>query len=207
MECREMAGRIHEFLDGDLDEYNNQLLQQHLRTCDRCYRHMRELQRAIAFVQSASHIHVPADFTDRVLAKLPAPTKSFRFANWLRKHPMIAAAAVFLLLMTGSISASWFERNPVIQVASANLDKLKIDHSRNVVIVPAGTKIDGDIVVRNGSVEVQGEVTGNVVAIEGKVFLASTAQVAGNTEEIEAIFEWIWYELKNIGNDLLPATP
>jgi cytoskeletal protein CcmA (bactofilin family) len=109
--------------------------------------------------------------------------------------------------MTGSLCANWFDRDNILQVSSANMDKLKIDRERNVVVVPAGTSIDGDLVVRNGNVEVQGQVKGNVVAIEGKVFVASTAQVAGNTESIEAIVDWIWYEVKNIGNDLLPVLP
>jgi hypothetical protein len=64
--------------------------------------------------------------------------------------------------------------------------------------------VTGDLIVRNGNVEVLGAVEGNVVAIEGKVFTASTAQIAGEVESIEEIFEWIWYQLKKIGNDLLP---
>jgi anti-sigma factor RsiW len=207
MDCREMIVLIHEFLDGEIDELSNQKLQAHLRTCGDCRQHMHELQRAIAFVQSASHIHVSPDFTSRVLAQLPAPTKANRFSNWLRNHPFITAAAVFLFLMTGSLFASWFERDEALQISSSSMDKLKIDRERNVVVVPAGTTIDGDLIVRNGNVEVQGEVKGNVVAIEGKVFLASTAQVAGSAESIEAIFDWIWYEVKNIGNDLLPVVP
>ncbi|QQE74722.1 anti-sigma factor [Brevibacillus composti] len=207
MECREMIVLIHEFLDEDIDELSNQQLQSHLKTCGSCRRHLHELQKAIAFLQSASHIHVSADFTSRVVAKLPAPTKKKRFSAWLRNHPFLTAAAVFLFLMTGSAIASWYERDNTLQIASSSMDKLKIDRSRNVVVVPAGTTIDGDLVVRNGNVEVLGEVRGNVVAIEGKVILASTAQVAGSAESIEAIFDWIWYEVKNIGNDLLPIFP
>ncbi|NGQ97515.1 anti-sigma factor [Brevibacillus sp. SYP-B805] len=207
MECRQANLLIHEFLDGDLDELSNQQLQEHLRTCQACCQHLHELKRAIAFLQSASHIHVSADFTARVLAQLPSPSKANRVSNWLRQHPFLVAAAVFFFLMTGSLTASWFEQDETLQVSSAHLDKLKIDKERNVVVVPSGVTIDGDLVVRNGSVEVLGKVKGNVVAIEGKVFLASTAQVAGDTESIEAIFDWIWYELKNIGNDLLPLAP
>lgn len=204
MECREMVVLIHEWLDGETDELTNQSLQNHLKTCAKCRQHLHELQRVIAFVQSASHIHVSSDFTARVLAQLPAPTKRSVLMSWLRNHPFFTAAAVFLCLMAGSVSASWFDRNDTLQVSSSELDKLKIDRERNVVVVPAGTRIDGDLVVRNGNVEVQGEVRGNVVAIEGKVFVASTAQVVGSTESIEAIVDWIWYEVKNIGNDLLP---
>ncbi|WP_426984119.1 zf-HC2 domain-containing protein [Brevibacillus borstelensis] len=207
MECREMSVLIHEFLDGEIDELSNQKLQTHMRTCASCRQHLQELQRAIAFVQSASHIQVSPDFTARVFAQLPTPTRKKRFSSWLRNHPFLTAAAVFLFLMTGSTMANWYERDNTLQIASSNMDKLKIDRTRNVVVVPAGTTIDGDLVVRNGNVEVQGEVRGNVVAIEGKVVLASTAHVAGSAESIEAIFEWIWYGVKNIGNDLLPVFP
>ncbi|GED61435.1 zf-HC2 domain-containing protein [Brevibacillus formosus] len=207
MECRDMICLIHEYLDGDTDELANLQLQTHIESCVSCRQHMHELQRAIAFVQSASHIHVSSDFTARVLAQLPAPTKANLLSGWLRNHPFLTAAAVFLFLMTGSVLNSWFDQDDTLQVSSANLDKLKIDRERNVVVVPAGTNINGDLVVRNGNIDVQGHVTGNVVAIEGKVFVASTAQVAGNTESIEAIVDWIWYEVKNIGNDLLPILP
>jgi len=204
MECREMVALIHEWLDGDTDEQDNQALQNHLKTCAVCRQHLQELQRVVAFVQSASHVHVSSDFTARVLAQLPSPKKRKLFMIWLRNHPFFTAAAVFLFLMAGSVSASWFDRNDTLQVSSAELDKLVIDRERKVVVVPAGTRIEGDLIVRNGSVEVNGEVNGNVVAIEGKVFVASTAQVVGSTESIEAILDWMWYETKNIGNDLLP---
>lgn len=207
MECRQANVLIHDFLDGDLDELSNQHLQTHLQGCPACRQHLHRLQTAIAYVQSASHVHVSAEFTARVLSQLPSPTKANRVSHWLRHHPFLAAAAVFLVLMTSSLAASWFESDDTLQVSSSSLDQLKIDKERNVVIVPSGVTVHGDLVVRNGSVEVQGEVKGNVVAIEGKVFKASTAQIAGETESIEAIFDWIWYEMKNLGNDLLPATP
>ncbi len=207
MECREQRVLVHEFLDGDIDELSNQRLQEHLRMCADCRRYLHELQKVIALVQSTSHIYAPPDFTARVMAQLPAPKRMNRFSNWLRQHPFLTAAAVFLFLMAGSLVASWFERDHTLQVSSNSLDQLKIDRERNVVVVPKGITVDGDLIVHNGSVEVQGAVKGDVVAIEGKVFLASTAQVAGDAESIEAIFDWIWYELKNIGNDLLPIAP
>ncbi|MFM1654572.1 zf-HC2 domain-containing protein [Brevibacillus sp. B_LB10_24] len=207
MECREKHLLIHSFLDGDIDELSNHRLQEHLRDCAECRQYLRELQKTVALVQSLSHVCAPSDFTNRVLAQLPAPSGMNRFSAWLRKHPFVTAAAVFFFLMAGSVSATWIERDQTLQVSSNSLDQLKIDRARNLVVVPEGTTIVGDLVVRNGSVEVQGKVQGNVVAIDGKVFLASTANVAGDAESIEAIFDWIWYELKNIGNNLLPIAP
>lgn len=207
MECREAGRLIHAFLDAEIDEQANGQLQEHMLACIDCRVRLHELQKAIAFVQSASHARPSADFTERVMAQLPAATKGQLFGNWLRQHPVLTAAAVFLMLMAGSLVTSCVERDSTLQVSSDNLDKLKIDQERHVVLVPAGETVNGDLIVHNGSVEVQGKVTGNVVAIDGKVFLASTAQVVGDAESIEAIFDWIWYEVKNIGNDLLPMAP
>lgn len=207
MKCTDHYGHVHAFLDGDIDELSNHELQEHLKSCSDCRQHLQELQKVIALVQSASHIQVSRDFTQKVMAQIPAPSKSIRFSGWLRNHPFLTAAAVFFFLMAGSTVASWFDRGSTLQVSSDSMDKLTIDHQRNVVIVPQGTTVNGDLIVQNGSIEVQGEVKGNVVAIDGKVVLASTAQVAGEAESIDAIFEWVWYELKNIGNDLLPLTP
>ncbi len=207
MKCNEQLGHVHAFLDGDIDELSNQKLQDHLNACADCRQHLMELQKVIALVQSASHIHAPKDFTQKVMSRLPAPSKTVRFSGWLRNHPFLTAAAVFFFLMAGSMVASWFDRDNTLQVSSDSLDKLTIDRERNVVIVPAGTTVNGDLIVQNGSIEVQGKVNGDVVAIDGKVVLASTAQVAGDAESIEMIVDWIWYELKNIGNDLLPLSP
>ncbi|WP_139492050.1 zf-HC2 domain-containing protein [Brevibacillus dissolubilis] len=208
MDCKQIRPLIHGYLDEDIDSEKNQILQAHLQTCAECREIMHEIQKAIAFVQSASHIHAPSDFTAKVMAKLPAPTKANRFAGWLRAHPFLSAAAVFLLLMGGSLVSSWVDQDDYLQVASSEMDKLKIDQKRHVVIVPEGTTVSGDIIVRNGNVEVEGQVNGDVVAIDGEVrLMASTAHIAGNQESIKQIVDYIWYELKNIGNDLLPMTP
>ncbi len=207
MDCKEIHHLIHSYLDEDIDELSNQRLLTHLQTCNDCRIYLQELQKAIAFVQSASHVHAPKDFTARVMANLPAQKRTKKLSHWFAKNPFLTSAAVFFILMSASLATTWFNDGDQLQVSSANIDKLQIDHKRNVVVVPRGTTVNGDLIVRNGSVEVQGEVKGNVVAIDGKVVRASTAQIAGDVESIEMIFDWIWYELKNIGNDLLPSAP
>ncbi|WP_232700213.1 zf-HC2 domain-containing protein [Brevibacillus daliensis] len=206
IDCKEARVLTHVFLDKDIDQLSNQRLQQHLVVCEACRNHLVELQTVVAFVESASHVHAPSDFTARVMAQLPAVPKRKTFGNFLRKHPFLTAAAVFFFLMTGNLFTSWFDDN-TLQVTSTNMDQLKIDRDRNMVVVPAGTTLTGDLIVKNGSVEVEGEVNGNVVAIDGSVFLASTAQVAGNIESVEEILDWVWYEFKNMGNYLLPSAP
>ena len=64
------------------------------------------------------------------------------------------------------------------------------------VIVPAGEVVKGDIVVKNGDLVVEGEVDGNVTVINGQ-YMASSAVVSGRIEEIDEVFEWLWYTIKN----------
>jgi len=64
------------------------------------------------------------------------------------------------------------------------------------VIVPEGEAVKGDIVVKNGDLIVEGEVDGNVTVINGQ-YMASSAVVSGRIEEIDEVFEWLWYTIKN----------
>lgn len=65
------------------------------------------------------------------------------------------------------------------------------------VIVPEGGEVvKGDIVVKNGDLIVEGEVDGNVTVINGQ-YMASSAVVSGRIEEIDEVFEWLWYTIKN----------
>jgi len=64
------------------------------------------------------------------------------------------------------------------------------------VIVPEGEVVKGDIVVKNGDLIVEGEVDGNVTVINGQ-YMASSAVVSGRIEEIDEVFEWLWYTIKN----------
>ena len=64
------------------------------------------------------------------------------------------------------------------------------------VIVPKGETVKGDIVVKNGDIVVKGEVDGDITVINGK-YMASTANVTGQIEEVDEAFEWLWYKIKS----------
>ena len=50
--------------------------------------------------------------------------------------------------------------------------------------------------VRNGKLKIEGEVDGNVTVINGEQYMASAGKVTGDIEEINEVFEWIWYHIK-----------
>jgi hypothetical protein len=58
-------------------------------------------------------------------------------------------------------------------------------------------------VVRNGEIKVEGKVNGNVTVINGNQYLASAGQVTGEIQELDQLFEWVWYTIKsNVTNAL-----
>lgn len=187
---------MHEYLDGDLDKELVQEFKTHLQECKECYEQFHEMEKAIALVQSTSHISAPKDFTQNVMNRLPKEKKTVGWKRWINTHPMLVAAAIFFILMTGSLFGGWQED----KFAFTNQPNLVVEN--NTVIVPSGEVVDGDVVVKNGNLRVEGEVRGNVTVINGEVihgenYLASAGQVTGEIEEINQVFEWIWFTMKD----------
>lgn len=182
---------MHDYLDGDISREHEQELKQHLQSCGDCKQLMQELSETIAFVKSASHITAPPDFEAAVMARLPKPKSRVGMQKWIRRHPFFVAAAVFCLFMSATLLGSFMDDQNFSVSKQPNLVV-----EGQTVIVPEGEVVKGDIVVKNGDLLVEGEVDGNVTIINGQ-YMASSAVVSGNIEEIDEAFEWLWYTIKN----------
>ncbi|WP_064091703.1 anti-sigma factor family protein [Rossellomorea aquimaris] len=194
----EIIEYMHDYLDGDLSSDNEKVLKQHVQSCEDCQHHFHELKKAIAFVQSTSHISASDDFTSKVMAKLPKEKKKVGMERWLRHHPLVTAAALFLVLMTGSFLTSWNDDQDFSFTKNENI--VVQDHT---VVVPEGKVVEGDLTVRNGDVKIEGKVSGDVTVINGQQYLASAGTVTGEIKEIDAAFEWLWYQIKQGTKDAL----
>jgi anti-sigma factor RsiW len=196
-ECPEhVVQHMHEYLDGDLEKVQEQELKAHLQECQNCYQQFHELEKAMALVQSTSHIAAPNDFTQRVMNSLPKEKKTIGMNRWMRSHPLFVAAAIFFILMTGSMFGNWQKD----ELSFTNQPNLVLEDS--TVVVPNGKVVEGDVVVKNGNIRVEGEVKGNVTVINGTVingenYLASAGQVTGDIKEINELFDWIWFSIKD----------
>ncbi|WP_445613354.1 anti-sigma-W factor RsiW [Geobacillus sp. YF-1] len=201
MKCpNEMISLMHHYLDGDLRPEEEQRLKEHLRSCAACAAYFHELKKTVAFLQYAAHLTAPPAFTTKVMKMMPKEKKSARLRRWMHGHPLLTAASLFVLLTVGSFASSWGE-NGAFSV-SADEHVIIRDHT---VIVPKGETVKGDIVVRNGSIRIEGTVDGNVTVIHGKKYMASAGQVTGEIEEINQVFEWIWYNIKEKVNHALQS--
>jgi anti-sigma factor RsiW len=193
----EIIELIHEYLDDELDMEQEMKLREHLQTCKECASLFNEYNKTIALVQSTSNIQAPENFTDRIMASLPKEKKKVTVQRWLQKHPLIAAASLFIVLMMGSFFSTWSENR---EFSVSNQQNLVVKN--HTVIVPKGKVVKGDVVVRNGKLKIEGEVQGNVTVINGEKYMASAGRVTGNIEEINQAFDWIWYYIKKTGNSI-----
>lgn len=198
----EVVQYMHEYLDGEIAPEQERVLNEHLATCEECQKLFDELSDAISLLELADPMQAPIGFTEGVMARLPQSTqqkKKTGVNRWLRKHPMLSAAALFLILMSAALFSSY---NTNEQFSVTMQPNLVIEG--DTVVVPAGEVIKGDLVVKNGDLRIEGQVDGNVTVIRGEKYMASTAVVTGNIEEIDELFDWLWYKMKTAFKGLTP---
>ncbi|MGE7980761.1 MULTISPECIES: anti-sigma factor family protein [unclassified Psychrobacillus] len=188
---------MHEYLDGEISREHELELKSHLQSCPECRNHMHELSDVVAFVKGAAHVEAPNDFTLSVMSRLPKEKSHTGVSRWFRQHPVMTAAAMFLLLMSSALFSNY---NNDQQFSFTKQEHVIVEGE--TVIIPEGQVVKGDLVVKNGDVRVDGELDGNLTVINGSIidgskYMASTANVTGKTEEINQVFDWLWYTIKD----------
>jgi anti-sigma factor RsiW len=192
---------MHEYLDGNMPLTEAKKFEAHVQECPECERHLQELKKTVAIVQSASHFEAPEGLTKEVMNQLPKQNQPQKWQNWLRRHPFLITAAAFFLVFLLSLSAGFGGEEEIMVKGDGHFI---VDESRKVVIIPEGSTIQGDLLIRNGNVEVNGEIEGDITVIHGEHLQASTARIAGDIEEINDTMEWLWYEIKEFAREVLP---
>jgi anti-sigma factor RsiW len=189
---------MHEYLDDEITPDQERILREHLQSCKECEAVFNELKKTIAFVKSVSHMQAPDDFTAKVLSRLPKEKRKIGMQRWLKNHPILAAASLFLILMLGSVFSTWNQDRDFSVSKQKNLVV-----KNNTVIVPKGETVKGDVIVRNGTLEIEGEIQGDVTVINGEKYLASAGHVTGQIQEVNEVFDWIWYQIKKTTQDVV----
>ena len=182
---------MDDYLDGDISPSDERQLREHLESCSDCRKLYQALSKTIAFVQSASHMQAPSNFVQKTMERLPKEKQRAGVQRWFRRHPMLAAAALFCVLMSAALFTNF---NDDQQFSFTKQPNLVVEGQ--TVIVPEGQTVVGDLTVRNGDLRVEGELQGDVTIVNGQ-YMASSGVITGEIEEIDKAFEWLWYTLKN----------
>jgi anti-sigma factor RsiW len=199
---KEAVELMHYYLDGEITKEQEKALSHHLENCEVCQKHFHELKRTITLIQSTEQIKAPANFTASVMEKLPAERKRVKYRRWFKAHPILTAAAIFFIFMLSGLFSLWNQDNQLIVSKQENL-VIKGD----TVIVPANETVKGDLLVKNGDLIINGTVDGNVTLINGKLIKdpidkdglrASVGEINGELEQVDQMFEWVWYSIKDL---------
>ncbi|MFC4779489.1 zf-HC2 domain-containing protein [Paenibacillus sp. GCM10023252] len=199
MNCNVAMVWIHDYIDGELPREDRAELNSHIEACPACRARFEQLERTEAFTYAAMAANplditgsASAELTQRIMSGLPKPKRRRGFVRAISRHPGITAAAVFVLVMLGSFVSMW-EQDSQLTVSGEDLHQVVIEG--NTVTVPVGAQVNGNLVIKNGSANVQGEVEGNVTVIDGSLNLASTGYIAGQSRTIDQALDWIWYKV------------
>ncbi|MRH43827.1 anti-sigma factor [Aquibacillus halophilus] len=193
---------MHKYLDGELTKKEEQQLRSHLQSCNACQHHFHELKRTVTLLKSNSHIQAPRNFTDRVINNLPKEKKRVSYMRWFKDHPVVTAAAIFFIFMFGSIFTAYDQDTQLSVTKNKNL----IIQADNTVIVPEGITVEGDLVIKNGDLKIDGSVNGDVTIINGEHLRASAGDISGEIKQVNQIFEWIWYHIKDMAKSVFTLT-
>lgn len=196
MTCQDAIKLIHDYLDGEISPSDKLALLQHTRECQECREHYHQLEKTVLLMQSHSHVIVPEDLTEKIMNQIPVEKPTGKLLRFIKGHPFLVAAAVFLLLMGGSLSQIWKDGQGQFSVTAPSMEQIVIKTEERLVIVPEDTVVDGSLIVRNGDVDIKGEVTGDVIVADGRIYMASTDQIVGQVAEIDQFFKWTWYHVQ-----------
>ncbi|MDP5277167.1 zf-HC2 domain-containing protein [Chengkuizengella axinellae] len=192
MNCKQVYPLLHEYLDGDLAGVKLHQVSHHLDTCSKCKENLVQLEKTEALTRSLPKSPVPEDLTDKIMDVIPMKKKS-RWMSWAKRYPAMAAAAVFVIIMGGSLFALNEPESNLI-VSGSGMEYVVIKD--NQVIVPEGQTVHGDLIVENGEIVVKGTVNGDLTLIDGEInLLASAEKIAGEVTHIDQTLDWIWYKI------------
>ena len=197
----QMVHHMHAYLDGDISVEDERVLNIHLEECSACSEIMEGLMDSVLFIKSAEKIQAPEGFVEGVVSRLPKEKSQVGIQRWLRSHPLLAAAAMFFILMSVSVFSSYGNDQHFSVSKQPNLVV-----EGETVLVPEGETVKGDIVVKNGELLIEGEVDGNITVINGSKYMASTAVVTGTSEEINKAFDWLWYKIKTTVKEVFSSS-
>lgn len=198
MDCKEALPLLHEYLDGELQRVEAAKLKQHLAECAGCRKRLAQFEKVEALIQAWPKPEVPADMASRIMQSLP-PARRKPWYSWVRRHPAISVAVVFLMVMAASFASLWDE-DKELMLKGDDLQAVVIEG--NTVIVPEGKTVTGDLTVKGGKLQVEGDVQGNLVVIDGSVVMASTAHISGQVKTIDEAFSWVWFKVNELFGQL-----
>jgi anti-sigma factor RsiW len=193
LDCKEGISSIHDYLDDEIQGEALLRLKGHLQVCPKCNLRLRQLEKADAFFRILSRPCVPEGLTERVVQSVAPHKKRTSWFRWVKLHPAVSIALVFLFLIISSVMSLWNQETDLM-LKGKDLEHIVIEGDK--VTVPEGRTVQGNLIVENGRIQVDGHITGNLVVIDGAIMSGSYANVTGNITSVDRVLDWVRYKVK-----------
>ncbi len=95
--CKEYAQSISEYLDGALNEKEQQLLLEHMEGCEKCRNYLAELAAMHDALSESEEIALPEGFHENVMNRVRAKKRAKKTMLWKRYAAVAACAAIVLV--------------------------------------------------------------------------------------------------------------
>jgi anti-sigma factor RsiW len=102
MECDNIREKLSSYIDGIIPPEERMLIDEHLKTCERCNESLADLKKTLEYVQNLEDIEPPAWTTQKVMERIKAEAKPKKgilqklFYPLHIKLPLEAAAAILI---------------------------------------------------------------------------------------------------------------
>ncbi|SEQ34809.1 hypothetical protein [Piscibacillus halophilus] len=203
MACNQIfEEELHRLLNSELTHDEENCLKHHLMECKECQTHYQELKKVDHQLLEIEDVQIPNDLKQNILNQLPKDSKTKKFSKSVKEHPLISAAVVFFIMLFASTLSSFHSNQ---QMSLSKHEDVITEGDR--VIIPKSAIIEGDFIVRNAEVVLEGKVKGNLTLVNSQIVdshnhhdmqVASWSHhVDGKVVEIDQYFAWMYHKVEH----------
>ncbi|MDD2481609.1 MAG: zf-HC2 domain-containing protein [Lutispora sp.] len=113
MECGEISGLIMKYMDGDISEVEQKLLDKHKLSCEKCSKEFEILTEMAEFISGLPELSAPAGFESRVMERIRHQRSRTSMFNMLMGT---AGLLVFAYYMTIFVIVPGFQESGILQI-------------------------------------------------------------------------------------------
>ncbi|MGP4074028.1 hypothetical protein ACTWQB_16050 [Piscibacillus sp. B03] len=193
---------LHRLLIHELSHDEENCLKKHLMECKECQGHYQELKKVDQQLSELQEVEAPKNLKQNILNQLPKDSKVKKVSKTVKEHPLISAAVVFFVMLFTSTMSSFHSNQ---QLSLSKHEGVITEGDR--VIIPEGQVIEGDFIVRNAEVVLEGKIKGNLTLVNSQIIETGahydyrvanwTHHVEGKVVEIDQYFAWMYHRAEN----------
>lgn len=190
-------------MDGFISNEQLLALTEHRRACIRCAKVWEELNRTESILRfemleqenmdnDPETIFYQKRLTYQVIKSLPKLSWANMIKHWLLKYGIVVCGLLALGIFIGSTIVYAYENlssNERMQVEGTDLKGIQM--GSNTITIGQENTVHGDILLRHGTLQLDGIVNGNITIFDGEIKIGKKGYVSGEVHVIDGLLDWL----------------